>query len=376
MNGQDHRAFAALEAANPVVAGELERELGDAGLDAARTRLDRRLEASREAASRAPAGEMVRRPRLRVAGAAAACLVTGAVALAALPSGDGRLAALDAAAAVAARQPAPGAATGGYLHLRVRQGGRIEPWPPGLVDGPSLSTTEFWVGPDGSGRILKTTSIGDTETPVGEGWKRTGRTWTRDLRFGAGRFGAVYRRVTSTVVDLRVDALPVEAKALAGLLRRKLADAARDDDPETGFAGGSRASSGEILIVIGQVLAHPLAPPDLRSALYEVAGTLDGVQVDDHVHDPGGRPATVIRLDETTAGTPNRYELFFDPRTSATLATQHTTVGLAPGPSSTPVPPDQAGEPRDDDGRDIRTTITTFTIYDQRGDADSVDHRP
>jgi hypothetical protein len=414
VNERDHQTLVLLEAANPVATDDLQRELGHAGLEAVRERLDRRLDVAGETAAPARPGRTSRRSRgrrrRRLASAAGACLALGAVALATLPEGGGRLSALDTAAAVAASQPPPGPAAGSYLHLRVREGGRIAPWPAGLVAGPSRSTTEFWIGAGGSGRIQTTTSASDGETPVGAEWertplgaewKRTGETWTRDLRFGAGRFAEVYRSVTSTVLGLSLDALPTDAEALTALLQRKLAKAANDADPETGFPS-SHASPGQMLIVIGQILAHPLAAPDLRSALYEAAGTLDGVDVEADAHDPSGRPATVIRLNETTkSGTPNRYELFFDPRTSATLATQFTTIErFARGGLVAPAPakPNRAGRPdsgapgcgtlehpcpaniiplpRNEHGRSVLTTMTDFTIYDQRGSVDSIDARP
>jgi hypothetical protein len=416
MNERDDHTFAVLQAANTVAADDLRRELGEAGLDAARARVDRRLELTGDTAAPPRVGPTARRARsrrrARLAGAAAACLVAGVVALAALPEGNVRLSTLDAVAAVAAGQPAPATAAGSYTHLRARQGGRIEPWPAGLVAGPMPSATEFWIGPNGSGRVIRTMSAATGETPTGDGWKRTGNTWTNDQLFGARRFPKVYRSVSPTVLDLRVDTLPTEPNALAALLRQKLAEAAADDDPETGFAGGPHASSGELLIVIGQTLAHPLARPELRSALYEVAGTLEGVQIDEHGHDPTGRPAAVITLNETTKpGTANRSELFFDPRTSAMLATQSTTVALVPArpiatpdpPGDTPLPtpdPDQIqpAEPdasdcgtvedpcpakvapmppsEGDNDPDVRTTFTAFTIYDQRGTVDSIHARP
>jgi hypothetical protein len=416
MNERDDHTFALLEAANPVAADDLRRELGEAGLDAARARVDRRLELTGDTEAPPRLGPTARhswsRRRLRLAGAAAACLGAGVVALAVLPEGNGRLSALDAVAAVAAAQPAPRAPAGSYTHLRERQGGRIEPWPAGLVAGPLPSTAEFWIGPDGSGRVIRTMKTATGETPTGDGWKRTGDTWTNDQRFGANRFSTVYRNVRPSVLDLRVDTLPTEPNTLAAQLRQELAEAAADDDPETGFAGGSHASSGELLIVIGQTLAHPLARPELRSALYEVAGTLEGVEVDEHGHDPSGRPAAVISLDETAkSGTANRSELFFDPRTSALLATQSTTVEFVPaGPIATPDPPGGTPIPTPDPARtqpadpdasdcgtvedpcpakvapippsegdndpDVRTTFTYFAIYDQRGTVDSIHARP
>jgi hypothetical protein len=46
------------------------------------------------------------------------------------------------------------------------------------------------------------------DTPTGYRWKRTGDTWTNDQRFGARRFPKVYRSVSPSVLDLRVDRGP------------------------------------------------------------------------------------------------------------------------------------------------------------------------
>jgi hypothetical protein len=228
--------------------------------------------------------------------------------------------------------------------------------------------------------------------------------WARDVRFGAGRFPELYRRVAPAVLELRVDTLPTDANALGVVLRHELAKAAEDSDPETGFASGSPVSSGEMLIVIGQILAYPLAPPVLRSALYELAATLKNVKVEQHAHDPSGRLATAIIVEETTkSGTPNRYELFFDPESSATLATRFTTVerlafGGSSGAAALAAKPDRAERfdsapsgcgtakhpcpaktvpsPPDRHQRFVRTTFTEFTIYDRRARVDSLDGRP
>jgi hypothetical protein len=142
--------------------------------------------------------------------------------------------------------------------------------------------------------------------------------WVRDIRFGAGEFTAMYARLASTVLEVAVLDLPAEPEALEDELRDLLAQAAGDDDPETGFHGGGQPKDWQLLTVIQQSLAHPLATPEQRSAFYAVAGQPDGVEAVEGVEDPRGRPATVLRL--ARAG--ERVELYFDPETSAALAWQ------------------------------------------------------
>jgi len=73
------------------------------------------------------------------------------------------------------------------------------------------------------------------------------------------------------------------------------------------------------LTVIEQSLAHPLASPRLRSALYRVADRRDCVDAIERVKDPSGCAATVLRHTcDTNPGTVHT-EVFFDPDTAATL---------------------------------------------------------
>jgi RNA polymerase sigma-70 factor (ECF subfamily) len=147
--------------------------------------------------------------------------------------------------------------------------------------------------------------------------------WVRDTRFGPGEFSEIHARVASTVLEVDVLGLPAEPGALEAALRDHLAAAARDDDPETGFHGGERPADWQVLTVVEQSLDHPLASPEQRSALYEVAARLDGVQAVEGVEDPVGRPATVLRLRHRGMLT----EVYFDPDTSATLAKRLTYGG-------------------------------------------------
>jgi hypothetical protein len=89
-----------------------------------------------------------------------------------------------------------------------------------------------------------------------------------------------------------------------------------DPDLDTGFTAGFPREE-QLLILIAETLAHPLASPELRSALYDIASRLDRVKVAQGVKDPAGRPATSITLKRSAI----RYAIFFDPDTSEVLAT-------------------------------------------------------
>jgi hypothetical protein len=102
-------------------------------------------------------------------------------------------------------------------------------------------------------------------------------------------------------------------RALEGELARANSD---DPDLDTGFTPGFPREE-QLLILIAQTLAHPLASPELRGALYDVASRLDRVKVAQGVKDPAGRPATAITLKRSAI----HYAIFFDPATSEVLAT-------------------------------------------------------
>jgi hypothetical protein len=261
-----------------------------------------------------------RRTRLlAVAGVAAALVAV----VAALPGGDrGATAILDAAAATAAEQRSTVPPPGAYAYFSERGTGSV------------ATVREWWVARDGSGRLRERMTIGnDFERPANDPglprWKQSGPSWVRDTRFGPGEFAATHARAASTVLETDVTALPTDPGALEQALRSELRAAAQDSDPETGFAGGTDPASWHLLTVIEQTLAHPLASPELRSALYRVAARLDGVEAAENVEDPIGRPASVLRLVRQTNPGSVRNEVYFDPDTAATLATaSRITSGL------------------------------------------------
>jgi hypothetical protein len=72
----------------------------------------------------------------------------------------------------------------------------------------------------------------------------------------------------------------------------------------------------QVFIVIGELLAQGVAPPDVRAALFEVAARLEGVRLDGEVEDPLERPGVGVSLDGPTYDT----RLVFDPDSAQLLA--------------------------------------------------------
>ncbi len=239
-------------------------------------------------------------------------------------SGEGPAPAL---AAIAAEQP-PAAAPGQYAYFAERR----DNW-----------SSEWWVSADGSGRLLQVQQLEDFEQPMNDAvtrvrpsgrgepgrWRATGRPragwreWTRDIRFGPGAFDAVHQRIAPAAVRLDVAALPTDPDALLAYVRAELDAAKRDDDTETGFRGPYEPS--QLLILLEQYLAHPLATPRQRGAMLAVAAGVDGMEVTEGAADPYGRPATrLAHRRELRGGGSERIELFFDPGTAALLASRQS----------------------------------------------------
>lgn len=53
------------------------------------------------------------------------------------------------------------------------------------------------------------------------------------------------------------------------------------------------------LRAVGDLLANPLAPPDVRAALFRYAGSIDGVETTDDATDPQGRSGAAISITST-----------------------------------------------------------------------------
>lgn len=347
------RAFEMLRAANPVEVEELRREPRDAALAAVRERI---LVDVAPGSLRPSRSRLV---RLGAAGGATAAIIAALLAL--LPSEEQQstgVRLLEAAAATAAAQPSVTPRPGAYAYVKERatksedREGRLRK---------ATAIREWWIAADGSGRIvdrgrrqLGGVPLADgrsepsnphlclpPEGPV-QGWDpATAPPGLKvcvqniapviDARFADGQFADLYEERSPNVLGLpngkprRVDTLPTDPDALQRALEGEL-DRANSDDPDldTGFRSGFPREE-QLLILIAQTLAHPLASPELRGALYDVASRLDRVKVTEGVKDPAGRPATSITLKRSAI----HYGILFDPATSELLATG--SVAYDPG---------------------------------------------
>jgi hypothetical protein len=281
-----------------------------------------------------------RRRRLRhLRLAAAAAVVAGGVValLGSLPAGDRPTRAglgtrgvlgLHAVAAVAADAPSTTPAPGEYVYDETRWEYR------GMT-----CTIEWWIAADRSGRMHQRGRLCDTpgdpgvknsppegERPIKSGpWPSFGPRvvplkdrWPSgdglDIRFGPGEAPEVVQAITESGVNAWLDGLPTDPDALERALRRKLLKL-RDSGGEVTLLG--------LMQVIGQLLSNPLASPALRSALYNIAGGLDGVEIKEQVRDPIGRLGAAIKA----SGYDQGFELIFDPATSAVLASVQLSRG-------------------------------------------------
>jgi hypothetical protein len=316
----DHegRAFALLRSANPVELEDIRRELDEERLAAARAHVYATLEQPQPVAERLAAAHSRRGARrvglLGAAAAAAAAVMVALTGLVPVLPGGGEpataLSVLNAAASIAAAQPAAAPGPGEYVYVKQRLG---------VIGGPS-ETVEWWIASDGSGRMRRsgahTTGVityederGAERRVIVKGHDRT----AHDATFGPGRFAEFYEKVNPGVLDGRIDGLPTDPQTLKAVLLHKLREALDfNPDPAT--------QSLQMLQLLEEVLANPLAPPELRGAVYDIAAGLEGVEVKERVTDPVGRAATAIAL--CSAAIPARYEVFFDPATSATLGTR------------------------------------------------------
>jgi hypothetical protein len=118
--------------------------------------------------------------------------------------------------------------------------------------------------------------------------------------------------------------LPTDPADLADWLR----DQVHDDSPEHSIVqwcppdAGSCGDDAKVFQAAAALLATPVAPAKLRSALYRMLGRLDGVRFAGLGTDDTGRPATTV----TIATGHLRYELLFDPDRAALLETRQVLV--------------------------------------------------
>lgn len=157
----------------------------------------------------------------------------------------------------------------------------------GSYDLITRSRVSTWVAADGSAvrrkEVLRSGFASDADRA----------TWAAIGGPGPTPPGVDTSRSTNAIHDVR--GLPTEPGALLGALRSgAVADRPPGDD--------------QVFILIGEILAQGVAPPELRSGLFEVAARLDGIALVGEVEDPRGRSGTAVEL--TTAN--SRIRLVFD----------------------------------------------------------------
>jgi hypothetical protein len=280
-----------------------------------------------------------RRPlRWRIAAPAVAAAV--AVGLLAVPvivgngTGGAQFAsaadALNSAAAVAGSQPMAAPAAGQYLYTKTEGlGWRIMLGP--STDGSSLVTQtskstpyteEAWLGTDGSGERIGT----QDGKPYHDTYRAGELSWEDNSN------------------------LPTDPSALLKVI-------------ESGDLGGASHPSVSVMFqIVGETLQGGYASPELRSALYQVAANLPGVELVGNAQDHIGREGTEVAYTHSSM----RDGLIFDPSTSQVLEENMTLVGPDAGtdvPGAIPGP--NPGE-----------QTVSYTVYDESGVVDSIGERP
>ncbi len=159
---------------------------------------------------------------------------------------------------------------------------------------------QTWVAADGSGRQVRTIEAVDFATPNDR---------TRWIRAGRQPLPASsvdrYGRGGLQIVD--VESLPSDPQGL-----RRAIHAGRVIEEPTGPLG--------VFTGIGELLAQPNTPPDVRRGLLELAAETPGVTLRSGITDPLGRPGEGFTFEVTHS----TETLIIDPDTGRLLA----TVGL------------------------------------------------
>ena len=264
-----------------------------------------------------------RRSRWLMRSAAAVLVLVGAASGASLllrpgsPAGPGTAAAavLTNLARVAADQPVPSApGPGQYLYVD-----SIEAYTDGTSSGPSGGPgytvllpehRQIWIGADGSGQIRETfgqpTFLSAQDR---SNWEADGRP---PIQHAAGYMSFGPGGLEDGPTDL--SKLPTDPSALAAEITSRKIE-------------GGPPGPAEDFTQVADLLRETDASPALRSALYQVAAGLPGVESLGTVTDHSGR--TGVGVAYVNAGL--RHELIFDPKTSALLGESYTIVGRGSG---------------------------------------------
>jgi hypothetical protein len=260
-----------------------------------------------------------RLPRLALPAAAAAAMAVAIAVLLLVLGGSsgggdehGLAASLDAAAAAAAKAPAPTADP--YTFLKTREisvntnGADRRSWK--VLQS---TTREEWVTQDGAGRLKVTDGPARfVDADDRAEWEGAGEPQFLTLGFG--------RRTEDRWVDAAMlRGGPEELSPEPALLSARLT-AMAEVEP------GGTPVNAVTLGLIAERLRDPGASPELRQALYAAIKRVPGIAYLGEETDPAGRRGVAVGVTESVEGTPTRFSLIFDPRTSQALATETTSL--------------------------------------------------
>ncbi len=177
-------------------------------------------------------------------------------------------------------------------------------------------TREFWIAPDGSGRIRQVAG-----QPIFLG--------TPDKTFARALSGMSFDRT----LEPGPDALP-GTLSLHGITPEELNRLATDPTAlAVAIRSRARSSEGQTSVeyesfeTVGDLLRESAAPAELRAALYQVAAGIQGIELVGTVEDHAGRPGIAVAMEHGGI----RHELIFDPRTSVLLEEQRVLVKQVQG---------------------------------------------
>lgn len=252
------------------------------------------------------------RPRRAIAVATAVALLGFVLARGPFPflsaADPAAVAALQHAATVAARGPAPLDIGDGYVYTKTDA-----LWAFSSQKFTYLRplTREFWMGADGSGRIRETVGepifLSETERQT----------------FLDGGFQVLALDEDLPPRELEpypYGPLPADLDELRELVRG-LAEASDQWPTERGM-----------FTYIGDLLRDPLTPPEVRASLFTLAATLPGVQLLGEMQDEVGRTGVAVSM---THWWFDQDIIIFDPETSALLeerTVRHLPYGDTPAP--------------------------------------------
>jgi hypothetical protein len=239
---------------------------------------------------------------------------------------------LGPAAARAAVQPTTIAPAGEYYYVDERMFGF----------GREATNEQWWLANDGSGRLVVTNSGRDNPTQG-----------TSTHTFGPGRFGSVYGKAPGTWEAPLPDPskVPSDPTALRKQLERQWQQWV-DGDPSQRGAPDGTPEGDYLLPTVSQLLQDPQLSPQVRSAVFTVAGELPGITVQHNVTDTVGQTGEAISapvvstvkvdaaeraaakragqpLNESVprSDNPFRFRVLFDPATTQILAWENLTPG-------------------------------------------------